>query len=49
MQLFELARDKAAELASSYAAQFDSGWMLNLSYYEPFDFGNDTRIPNIPR
>jgi len=42
-QLFELAKDKAAELASSYAAQFDSGWMLNLSYYEPFDNGNYRR------
>lgn len=46
MELFEQAQDKAAELASSYAAQFDSGWMLNLSYYEPFDFGNYMRIPN---
>lgn len=43
LQLIELARDKAAELASSYAAQFDSGWMLNLSYYAPFDNGNYTR------
>ena len=43
IELFELAKDKAAELASSYAAQFDSGWMLNLSYYEPFDNGNYAR------
>lgn len=43
MELFQMAQDRAAELASSYAAQFDSGWMLNLSYYEPFDFGNYMR------
>ena len=43
LELFELAQDKAAELANSYAAQFDSGWMLNLSYYEPFDNGNYMR------
>lgn len=48
LDLFELARDKAAELASSYSAQFDSGWMLNLSYYNPFDFGNYAHTPKQP-
>lgn len=40
LDLFESAKLRAATLASNYAAQFDAGWMLNLSYYEPFDNGN---------
>ena len=40
IELFEAAKLRAASLAVNYAAQFDSGWMLNISYYEPFDYGN---------
>lgn len=44
LDLFESAKLRAASLASNYAAQFDAGWMLNISYYDPFDNGNYKRM-----
>lgn len=44
--LFDRAQNRAAALANSFAFQFDEGWQLNLSFYEPFDCGSCKRQPD---
>lgn len=44
--LFDHAERRAAALANNYAFQFDEGWQLNLSFYEPFDNGSAKRRPD---
>ena len=45
-ELFDHAERRAAALANNYAFQFDEGWQLNLSFYEPFDNGSARRQPD---
>lgn len=45
-ELFDRAENRAAALANNYAFQFDEGWQLNLSFYEPFDCGSCKREPD---
>ena len=47
-ELFERAVTRASALANSFSFQFDEGWQLNISFYEPFDCGSCKRQPDEP-